>query len=220
MMVTVLAMSPSARPTEVDSSTTVPPSMRLQKGRRMRLQVFAAAALAAIATTSSAGRGFAVLPSIRGGVGEGVQGHTKAMGASRSLQSRRSKVGMKVDGIADTTDFQNPLGQLFQVPEGVDQIAKAFAYGPGLAFPVIVLASWGYMTYATYQEAQEDRENYEKEKLRKALKYDPDVDKELDRREERELRRQKRRGKSSALKEIIAMEKEEKRKARTSGIEF
>lgn len=57
------------------------------------------------------------------------------------------------------------------IPEWADKLLYAFL----IVFPFVVFGSWGYMTYNYWRDSQVDLEEYEKRKVRKALKLDPNL---------------------------------------------
>lgn len=98
------------------------------------------------------------------------------------------------------------LAVIPRLPDWLDKIVGVLL----LIFPVVVIGSWITMNTIAYNKSKEKREEYEREKIRKAVQLDAEEDPEEAAKKAAMKVKRRRRRKLTAFEESIMLEEEEK----------
>lgn len=132
-----------------------------------------------------------------------------------NLILRRADVAEVITEVITPQQAQATIAAIPRLPEWADKFVGGFL----TVFPFVVLASWGFMNWTYWEQSKEAKEKDERRKISKALKTDPDFDDDDDDsivRAPEPGKKRRRRAKKTALKEVMAMDRAERRAAAKS----
>mmetsp|Transcript_1216 Transcript_1216/g.1360 ORF Transcript_1216/g.1360 Transcript_1216/m.1360 type:complete len:197 (-) Transcript_1216:84-674(-) len=181
---------------------------RSRRLSRLRWAILAALATGSLWQHCSSGEVF-LTGERRGTLPVGLQQFgTRTRISGRTV--RRAAPQIPLDELApDEIAQQAQETVLPRLPPLMDTIVGGFLY----VFPVVVIASWALLTWTSYEESKKAKERDKKNKIRKAIKIDPNFDNDMRKLEEKSMRKKKKRRKPTAFEESLALEDAAEEKA-------